>query len=152
MSNSSQSYSSPGSSVHGILQARILGWVAISYFRISSRPRAYFWVVPITRRYYWGIQWVATRDADCPAIQDSPTHKELFLFLNTFIAWRIPWREEPGRLQSMGSQRQLSNFTFMSIFEKNLLIIIYSLNTILHTNTKMFCMILIQISQKQTII
>ena len=21
------------------------------------------------------------------------------------IAWRIPWREEPGRLQSMGSQK-----------------------------------------------
>ena len=21
------------------------------------------------------------------------------------LAWRIPWREEPGKLQSMGSQR-----------------------------------------------
>ena len=21
------------------------------------------------------------------------------------LAWRIPWREEPGRLQSMGTQR-----------------------------------------------
>ena len=29
----------PGSSVHGILQARILEWVAISFFRGSSRPR-----------------------------------------------------------------------------------------------------------------
>ena len=31
------------------------------------------------------------------------------------LAWKIPWTEEPGRLQSMGSQRateQLSNFTF----------------------------------------
>ena len=29
------------------------------------------------------------------------------------IAWRIPWREEPGRLQSTGSQRvRLSDFTF----------------------------------------
>ena len=27
--------SPPGSSVHGLLQARILGWVAISYFRGS---------------------------------------------------------------------------------------------------------------------
>ena len=32
-------YSPPGSSVHGILQARILEWVAISYSRGSSRPR-----------------------------------------------------------------------------------------------------------------
>ena len=32
-------YSPPGSSVHGILQARILEWVAISYSRGSSGPR-----------------------------------------------------------------------------------------------------------------
>ena len=33
---------------------------------------------------------------------------------NTF-AWKIPWMEEPGRLQSMGvtkSQARLSNFPF----------------------------------------
>ena len=30
------------------------------------------------------------------------------------LAWKIPWMEEPGRLQSMGSlsQTQLSDFTF----------------------------------------
>ena len=30
------------------------------------------------------------------------------------LAWKIPWSEEPGRLQSMGSQSwtQLSDFTF----------------------------------------
>ena len=32
-------YSLPGSSVHGNSQARILGWVAISYSRGSSQPR-----------------------------------------------------------------------------------------------------------------
>ena len=32
--------SPPGSSVHGILQARILEWVAIPFSRGSSRPRA----------------------------------------------------------------------------------------------------------------
>src|SRR5574340_880570 len=31
--------STPGSSVHGILQARILEWVAISFPRRSSQPR-----------------------------------------------------------------------------------------------------------------
>ena len=30
----------PGSSVHGISQARILHWVAISFFRGSSGPRS----------------------------------------------------------------------------------------------------------------
>ena len=29
------------------------------------------------------------------------------------LAWKIPWTEEPGRLQSMGSRRaRLSDFTF----------------------------------------
>ena len=32
-------YSQPGSSVHGILQARILEWVAILSSRGSSQPR-----------------------------------------------------------------------------------------------------------------
>jgi len=34
------------------------------------------------------------------------------------LAWRIPWMEEPGGLQSMGSQSwtQLSNFTFFLSF------------------------------------
>ena len=34
----------PDSSVHGILQARILEWVAISFSRGSSRPRDRIWV------------------------------------------------------------------------------------------------------------
>ena len=32
-------HSPPGSSIHGILQARILEWVAISFSRASSQPR-----------------------------------------------------------------------------------------------------------------
>ena len=35
------------------------------------------------------------------------------------LAWKIPWMEEPGRLQSMGSQRvghNWSNFTFIFHF------------------------------------
>ena len=30
------------------------------------------------------------------------------------LAWKIPWAEEPGGLQSMGSR--LSNFTFTFLF------------------------------------
>ena len=39
MSDSLQPCSPPGSSVHGILQARILEWVASSFSRGSSQPR-----------------------------------------------------------------------------------------------------------------
>jgi len=43
--------SSPGSSVHGILQERILEWVAISYSRGSS-PRDRIWVSCIAGSFY----------------------------------------------------------------------------------------------------
>ena len=32
-------YRQPGSSVHGILQARILEWAAVPFSRVSSQPR-----------------------------------------------------------------------------------------------------------------
>ena len=50
--------------------------------------------------------------------REDPLEKEMAPHSST-LAWRIPWREEPGRLQSMGSQRvghdwvtSLSLFTF----------------------------------------
>ena len=44
--------SPPGSSVHGILQARILKWVAISYSRGSSPPRDWTRVSCIAGRFF----------------------------------------------------------------------------------------------------
>ena len=43
--------SSPGSSVHGILQGRILEWVATSFSRGSSQPRDQAWVSCIAGRF-----------------------------------------------------------------------------------------------------
>ena len=40
------------SSVHGILQARILEWVAISFSRGSSWPRDWTWVSCIAHRFF----------------------------------------------------------------------------------------------------
>ena len=42
----------PGSSVHGILQARILKWLAIPFSRGSSLPRDRTWVSCITDRFF----------------------------------------------------------------------------------------------------
>ena len=62
----------PGSSVHGIFQARVLEM---------------------------GDQSLGRED---------PLEKEMATHSST-RAWRIPWTEEPGRLQSMGSQRVRHN-------------------------------------------
>ena len=47
---------------------------------------------------------------------EDPREKEMAIHSST-IAWKIPWTEGPGRLQSMGvtkSRIQLSNFTSQS--------------------------------------
>ena len=45
--------------------------------------------------------------------REDPPEKEMATHSST-LAWKIPWREEPGRLQSMGSQSQtwLRDFTY----------------------------------------
>ena len=42
--------------------------------------------------------WVRSLGREDPLEKETATHSSV-------LAWRIPWREEPGGLQSMGSQR-----------------------------------------------
>ena len=67
-------YSPPNSSVHGILQARILKWVAISFSRRSSRPRNRTQVFCIVGRFFtnWAIWWKCTPIQLESAVRYSP--------------------------------------------------------------------------------
>jgi len=62
--------SPPGSSVHGILQARILEWGAISFSRRSSRPRDQTQVSCIAGRFC--TTW---------ATKDTHTHTYIYTFI-----------------------------------------------------------------------
>ena len=42
--------------------------------------------------------WVRSLGQEDPLEKEMATHSSI-------LAWKIPWTEEPGRLQSMGSQR-----------------------------------------------
>ena len=42
--------------------------------------------------------WVRSLDQDDTVEEEMTTHSSI-------LAWRIPWTEEPGRLQSIGWQR-----------------------------------------------
>ena len=53
-------YSPPGSSVHGLLQARILEWVAIS--RASAQPRDQTQVSCISRQILYHLSYREVRD------------------------------------------------------------------------------------------
>jgi len=43
--------------------------------------------------------------------RENPLEKEMAIHSST-LAWKIPWMEEPDRLQSMGSQRVGHEFHF----------------------------------------
>ena len=81
--------SPPGSSVHGILQARMLWWVAMLSSRASSQPR------DPTHVCY----------ASAVAGGFLPLVLKAMAPHSSTLAWKIPWMEEPGRLESMGSLR-----------------------------------------------
>ena len=42
--------------------------------------------------------WVRSLGREDPLEKEMPRHSSI-------LAWRLPWTEEPGELQSMGSQR-----------------------------------------------
>jgi len=79
---------------------------------------------------FWGASLVAQMVTHLPAMretrvwslsQEDPLEKEMATHSRT-LAWKIPWMEELGRLQSMRSQSRtwLNDFTLASGMFKNL--------------------------------
>ena len=124
-------YSLPGSSVHGVLQARILEWVSISLSRGSSQIKLVSPALQCRFFNYWTTREVppflnylknVMNDWFSLMVQmvkhlptmwetrvqslgwEDPLEKEMATHSST-LAWKIPWAEEHGRLQSMGFQR-----------------------------------------------
>ena len=58
----------PGSSVHGIVQARVLEWVAILFSRGSSQPSNWTWLSLIAGRFF--TIWATNSRASCNHFQD----------------------------------------------------------------------------------
>ena len=91
----------PGSSVHEILQARILEWVAIPFSRASSWPRDQIWISGITGRFFtvWApreakeIYQIRSVAQSCPTLCDPmnrstpglPVHHQLLEFTQTHV-------------------------------------------------------------------
>ena len=107
----------PGSSVHGIFQARVLEWVAISFSRGSSRPRVWTPVSCIaggcftiwaTREAPVGKESAYNAGDNGDAVRslewEDPLEEHRATY-SSILAWRISWTEKPGGLQSIGLQR-----------------------------------------------
>ena len=94
----------PGSSAHGIFQARVLEWGAIACSNycttalISHANRASHVALVVKNP----PTSVVTRDQSLgqedPLEEGTATHSSI-------LHWRIRWSEEPGGLQSTGSHR-----------------------------------------------
>ena len=88
-------------------------WQAIVHGVPKSRTRLSDFTFTFTFFRSHGASLVAQRIKRLRAMQETwvrslgwedPLEKEMATHSST-LAWRIPWREGPGRLQSMGSQR-----------------------------------------------
>ena len=86
---------------------RLLIWDALSL------PIQFFFFFSIlVKAYTCRVSLVAQLEKNLPAMkevplqflgQEDPLEKEMATH-SSILAWRIPWTEETGRLQSMGSQ------------------------------------------------
>ena len=65
------------------------------------------------RETWWatvhGVAKSRTRLSDFTFIFHSHALEEEMATHSSILVWRIPWTEEPGRLQAMGSQRVRHN-------------------------------------------
>ena len=96
-----------------IFSAQIFSYVKVA-FKMLLRWLLGHWPILLIGTYqsYWA-SLVAQRVKHLPTMwetwvqslgQEDPLEKGIATH-SSILAWRIPWSEEPGRLQSMGSQR-----------------------------------------------
>ena len=78
--------SPPGSSFHGILQAKILEWVAISFSRGSSQPRNQTQVSYFAGRFF--TNWTK-REAQDARLNKLPKNVKYKYFLISYFNWRL---------------------------------------------------------------
>ena len=92
----------PGSSVHGISQARTLEWVVIppptDLPNLGTEHRSPALQVLHCLSHQGSHKWTCY----CSNCLAHNLEKVMAPHSST-LAWKIPWTEEPGRLQSMGS-------------------------------------------------
>ena len=65
----------------------------------------YYFYLPLARVAQMVKRLSTMWETQVPSLGwEDPLEKEMAIHSRT-TAWKIPWKEEPGRLQSMGSQR-----------------------------------------------
>ena len=126
-----------GSPIPGILQARTLEWVAISFssawkwkVKVKSLSHVRLFATPWTAAHQAPLSMGFSRQENWSGVplglpysqtvknllvvqetwvqslgQEDPLEKKMTIYLS-ILAWKTPWTEEPGELQSMELQSQ----------------------------------------------
>ena len=100
-----------GSSVHGILQARILEWVAVPFSRGSSWPRDQTWVSRIAGTFFtvWAImEAVFIFNYSSNSVDYSAIKK------NTFESVLMRWMKLEPIIQSEVSQKEKHQYSILT--------------------------------------
>ena len=91
-----------GSPVPGILQARTLEWGAIAFsvmkIKVAINQMNFPGGAVVKNLTAMQETWVRSLGREVASEKEMATHSSI-------LAWKIPWTEEPSRLQSMGSLR-----------------------------------------------
>ena len=83
----------------------LLGWVGHEKMIAATKERREVLQLNVTCQGRWrGDPWVGRKLVQVTLRSVHPLEKEIAIHSST-IAWKIPWTEEPGGLQSIGSQR-----------------------------------------------
>ena len=79
------------------------GWISAS-FTLLARPTMQYTTCPTVQSSHGQYRFRAGSQGLSLFLYDNNNNTEPAPHSST-LAWKIPWKEEPGRLQSMGSQR-----------------------------------------------
>ena len=86
----------PGSSVHGILQARLLEWIAIPFSRGSSQLRDWTWISNIAGRFF--TIWATGKSVDSGQtwfIFHKTDPKAIFFVQALLLSWEMGSKKPP---------------------------------------------------------
>ena len=102
----------PGSTVHGIFQARILEWVAISFSRRSSWPRDRTWVSCVVGRCFpiWATRDWEITNVDRLHLNVTRSHVSFFLFFTALGPHCFVWAFS-GCSKWVSSSQQCTGFS-----------------------------------------
>ena len=98
-------------------------WVAMSFLKGSSQPRDWTCIFCIADRFFTTEPLVESFKSWCGHSSATCSYKVYLTSLgfnsekamaphSSTLAWKLPWTEEPGRLQSMGSWRVRHDWAF----------------------------------------